>query len=363
MESSTLEKLVQLASEKSSEQRRALLHEVTDLFFETGAEPRTSAETEHFDAILSSVADEMSEEVRVELAGRFAGSPGAPRRLIRQLASDAPPVAAIVLRRSLALDDDDLITVAHEKGQQHLQAIAARPAVSARVTGVVAERASDETLAALISNEGAELSRQTMERAVDRAQAAPVLHAPLVNRQSLPADLMNEMYDFVETRLKEKILERNAALTDEELEHALASARRKPAAAPGLPPDYDAASREIQRVKLRKKLNAEYLASKLHAGERTQLLIGFGELAGLDYQSARAVLDNPSDEPLALVCKAAGLDSGFFITLAISRAGESGPDISNAAPLRTLYNNTPKDAAERVMRFWRLRSQTAPKAA
>ncbi len=362
MESSTLEKLVQLASEKSSEQRRALLHEVTDLFFETQAQPRNSAETGHFDAILSSVADEMTEEVRVELAERFCDSPHAPRQLIRQLASDEPSVAAMVLRRSLALDDDDLITVAHEKGQLHLQAIAERETVSTRVTDIVAERASDETLATLICNEGAALSRNTMERAVDRAQSAPALHAPLVERESLPADLMNEMYDFVESRLKNKILQRNAALTEEDIQSALASARRKPVA-PELPADYDAAHHEVQRVKLRKNLNAEYLARKLHAGERTQLLIGFGELAGLDYQSARAILDNPSDEPLALVCRAADLDSGFFVTLAISRAGDSGPDISNAAPLRALYDMTPKDAAERVMRFWRLRSQTANKAA
>lgn len=363
MEASTLEKLVRLASEKSSETRRELLHEVTDLFFESGVQPRQGAEAEHFDAILSSVTEEMTEEVRIEMAERFCDTPDAPRQLIRQLASDEPGIAAMVLRRSMALDDDDLITVAHSKGQSHLRAIAERTEVSTRVTDAVAARASDDTLAALIANDGAALSRRTMEKAVDRAQTAPALHAPLVNRQSLPADLMYEMYDFVETRLKEKILERNAALTDEQLDHALANARRKPAAAPGLPADYDAAHHEVQRVKLRKGLNAEYLASKLYAGEQTKLLVGFCDLAGLDFQSARAIFDNPSDEPLALVCKAAGLDRGFFVTLAISRAGDEGPNLSDAAPLRALYDKTPQEAAARVMRFWRLRSQASKKAA
>jgi len=355
---STLQSLTALAAEKSSEKRRELLREVTDLFFESRGESRSAREETDFDAILSSVSAELAEEVRRELAERFCDVPDAPKRLIRQLAADEASVAGHILRRSIALGDDDLVTIAHSRGQEHLRAIAQRDALSSTVSDAVAKRGDDETLAALASNERAALSRETMELMVDRAEDASVLHEPLVRRASLPPDLLNEMYAFVQDRLKQKILERNAELSEEELEAALASRRSRPQSVER-PPDYEDAVAFINKARLRKELSAGFLAAQLREGETTRFLVAFAEMADIDYAAARAVYDNPSDEPLALVCKAAGLDRSFFVTLAILRGGADGPDLSNAQRLAAVFDDTPRQAAERVMRFWRVRKQAS----
>src|ERR1700742_1391597 len=73
-----LQDLIDLAKEPSSEKRRVLLREVTDLFF---ANPdRRGGELTLFDDVLTALAAEMEEAVRVELAVRLAPTPSPPMR-------------------------------------------------------------------------------------------------------------------------------------------------------------------------------------------------------------------------------------------------------------------------------------------
>jgi uncharacterized protein (DUF2336 family) len=115
-----------------------------------------------------------------------------------------------------------------EGGQERLRAVSSRPSVSEALSSVIVERGDDETLGALLRNDGARLSRASSEAAVDRARANPALHEAVVNRASLPPDLLNEMYFVVEARLRQQILEQNAKLDPALLENAL-EARAGPA--------------------------------------------------------------------------------------------------------------------------------------
>ena len=134
----------------------------------------------------------------------------APIKLIRGLAGDvAIAVARPVLEGSTRLTDADLVAVAEQRGQAHLQAISRREAVSEAVSSVIVERGDDHTLQVLLGNDGATLSRAAHEAAVDRAGANPDLHEAVVNRRDLPVDLLNDMYFAVESKLRSRILERN----------------------------------------------------------------------------------------------------------------------------------------------------------
>src|SRR5271163_4807222 len=140
-----LQDLIDLAKEPSSEKRRALMREVTDLFF---ANPdHRGGELTLFDDVLTQLAGEMEEAVRVELAVRLAPTPSPPFKLVRTLAADAAiAVAQPILEQSPALSDEDLLAVANKQGQAHLKAISRRPIVSEAVTDAIVARADDETL-------------------------------------------------------------------------------------------------------------------------------------------------------------------------------------------------------------------------
>src|SRR5690606_26682882 len=171
MERTKLHDLLALAHETSSERRRELLRGITDLFFPTDGE-RAGQEMALFDDIMSQLASEFEEAVRVELADRMASAPQPPHGLLQDLARDqAIAVARPILTRSAALTDHDLLIVARTRGQEHLRAITERPTVSEAVSEAIVERGDDHTLNLLLRNEGAALSRESAERVVDRAHA------------------------------------------------------------------------------------------------------------------------------------------------------------------------------------------------
>src|SRR5258706_8283942 len=134
-----LRRVLQLAKTPSSEQRRELLREVTDLFL-ADTEAYSEIEREHFGAIMGRIAKDMEVAVREDLAHTLAALPTAPHALIQQLAHDEFSVAQEVIAQSPVLEDGDLLEIANSKGQEYLEAIAVRPTVSHVVSDALVTR-------------------------------------------------------------------------------------------------------------------------------------------------------------------------------------------------------------------------------
>ncbi len=355
--------LIALAKEPSSERRRELLRQVTDLFF-SGADSHPTGELSLFDDVLTQLSSEMEEVVRAELAERMADAVAPPRRLLRRLASDSFAVAEPVLVRSSALNDEDLLRVARTRDQDHLRAISRRRLVPEAVSEAIVERGDDATLGVLLRNDGAALSRAAHEAAVDRAAVNPELHEAVVDRQALPPDLLNEMYFVVEARLRNRILEKNAELDPAHLDAALAHGRKRMATRDGaLPPDYALAEAAISAMKASGAIGPSSLAAFLRNGETTKFLVALSELADVDFHTARRILDRRELDALAIICKAADFERSLFLTFAVLVLGRDDNAMGRAREYGQLYSELPRDAAARTIRFWRMRRQTGDVAA
>jgi uncharacterized protein (DUF2336 family) len=362
MSESKINDLMQLAREPSSARRRELLREVTDMFF--AAPLQQGGEMALFDDVLTQLSGEMEAAVRAELAQQMADAPRPPRRLIASLASDEIGVAEPVLTRSRALTEDDLLRVARSRDQGHLRAISRRETVSEAVSDAIVHHGDDDTLSVLLKNQRAELSRAAHEAAVDRAAANPALHQAVVDRQSLPMDLLNEMYFVVEAQLRERILEKNAAVDPAVLEAALAAGRKQVAARDGaLPPDYAEAEEVVREAKARGGIGPAMLTSFLRNGEKTKFLVALAEMAEIDFHTARRILERRELDALAIVCKAADFDRSLFLTFAVLVLGREADAMGRAREYGALYSDLPRDAACRTIRFWRMRRQTGDVAA
>jgi uncharacterized protein (DUF2336 family) len=359
MSNSKLHGLIELAREPSSERRRELLREVTDLFLAQQPDRLDPTQMQLFDDVMGRIANEMEEAVRAELSSRLASSPTAPRHVALGLASDCVAVAAPMLKGSAALSEADLIEVARTRGQEHLRAISQRAEVPEAVSEVIVEHADDTTLKVLLRNEGATLSRQASEAAVDRAHANPALHEAVVERRSLPADLLNELYFIVEARLRDKIMERNAELDPHELQAALEAGRNRLAARDGaVPADYAAAVTEIQAMVRAGELTPTALTAMLRQGHKTKFTIALAQLAEIDFPTARRILEGRHVDPLAIVCKAAGFDQPLFLTFVVLMLDREANGMGRAQEYAELYARLERDTALRAIRFWRLRRQT-----
>jgi uncharacterized protein (DUF2336 family) len=358
---SRLPDLIVLAQETSSEKRSALLRELTEHFF--GSAERSAAEDALYDTVLTDLTAEMDTAVRAELSARFALSPDAPRGLIRRLANDEVAVAEAVLRASTVLTDDDLLGVVRSRGQAHLRAVSERVTVSEAVSDVIVERGDDETLGTLLRNDGARLSRAATETAVERAKVNPDLHEAAVQRKGLPADLLNDMYFVVEGRLRQQILEQNAAMDPVLLESALAAGRARVATGDGaLPADYSECLAYVEELKAANQLNPTMLARFLRSGSRTSFLIALAQLADVDFHTAGQIVEKKELDALAVICKAADLDRSLFLTFAVVIMGGEDNAMGKAHSYAKLYAELQRDAALRTLRFWRMRRGTAAAA-
>ncbi|OYX35837.1 MAG: hypothetical protein B7Y99_02895 [Caulobacterales bacterium 32-69-10] len=361
--SSKLDDLIALAREPSSARRRELLREVTDLFFSHSG-PHGPQEMALFDGVLSTLAAEMEEAVRAELSGRVAQAEPPLPALARRLAwDDSFVVAAPILAHSPALSEADLLEVARSRGQEHLRAISGRTDLSEAVSDTVVKRADDVTLGVLLSNPEAPLSRQAAETVVDRAAANPALHQAVIDRQTLPIDLLNEMYFVVEARLRERIMTRNAALDPAALDAALAVGRLTVAARDGaLPSDYLQAVAHVRKLRASGQMTPPTLAALLRQGERTRFVVALSELSDIDFNTTRRIVDRQEIDALAIICRAADFERALFLTFAVLIL-DSDRGMSVAEAYGKRYAELPRDAAQRTIRFWRMRRQTGDVAA
>lgn len=359
---SRLHDLIALADEPSSAKRRELLRGVTDMFF-TG-ESHDQVQMGLFDDVLSQLAGEMEEAVKVELAERMSHAAAPPRGLTRALALDNIAVAQPILQGSSTLSEEDLLEVARTRSQDHLRAISQRASVPSAVSDAIVQRGDDDTLGVLLRNEGAVLSREAHEAVVDRAAANPALHEAVIDRHSLPVDLLNEMYFMVEAKLRDRIMERNAGVDPATLEAALNAGRKRVAEQDGaLPPDHAQAEQEFQALKAKGGVSPQALAGMLRSRKTTLFLVALADMADIDFHTARKILERRELDALAVVCKAADFDRALFLTFALLILEPSDEVMGKARSYGELYVALPRDSALRTIRFWRLRRQSGQVAA
>ncbi len=352
---SSLLSLIELAKEPSSEKRRELLRQVTSIFM-THPDEIDDREMELYDSVMSQLSADMEVMVRAEIADTIAGAKAAPLGLLRRLASDEIDVAEPILTRSKALSESDLMHIVQTKGQEHMRAVSKREEVPESVSGVIVKRGDDTTLHALLSNDGARLSRASNEEVVQRAQSNPALHEVVVNRADMPADLMNDMYFVVEARLRERIIAENAKLDPSVVEQAIAKSRDKVAVAYGsFPEDYEQISKDVETLRLNEKLTPQLLAKYMRDPNPTYFLCALSQMADIDFLTARHLVEKKEIDALAIACKAAGLDKALFLTYAMIMLSDQQNAMGRAAEYGKLYADLPLDTAQRTIRFWRMR--------
>jgi uncharacterized protein (DUF2336 family) len=183
---SLVREIEQVAQAGETGQRGRMLQRLSMLFTESAAGLQDE-QVAVFDAVMLPLTRAADTVARVALSDELADLHNAPRAVVRDLAFDEDiAVARPVLQRSLRLDEADLVTVAHARGQDHLRAVARRLTLSERVTDVLVARGDSETVQAVAGNAGARLSGFGSAALGERARVDAVLRAMLQSR-SRPA--------------------------------------------------------------------------------------------------------------------------------------------------------------------------------
>jgi uncharacterized protein (DUF2336 family) len=348
--------LLDLAGERSSEKRRELLIQLTDVFM-TAPTQRSEREAALFDDIYTVVAADLEKHVRVQLAHKIAASNAPLRRTARSLALDEIEVAQPIVKHSRALLDDDLLEIVRTRGGNHQNAVAQRDNLTARVSAALVDTGSDHVLSSLLENRTASINRSTFEKVAARASANPELHAPFVKNGNVPLDLLNAIYLGVADNLRRQILQRFQGVSVEELNAALEASRDHVAAAYGaLPSDFVEASEYVANLTRNGELKAPVLADLLRSGRRTAFLIVFARLVDVDIGLVQRLVESRDIDGIALLCRSAAFPRGLFVTLCLM-VGDDQYGMAHASVYGDLYEQATVASAQRAVRFWRLRSK------
>ena len=344
-----------LGREATSEGRRELLRKVTEVL---AAPARSAAEMDEIDRLLEAVAADYSQHVRAEIARLVAGRGQDFARAAASFAMDDIAVAGPVLRQAAGLSDATLLKVINEKSQDHLMAVTQRPEISSRISQALVERGDDRVVSSLLKNEGAAIAQATYEAIALRAQNSPVLQAPLIRRKDAPLELLNTLYIKVEAKLRREILKKFENVPAADLENAFRRSRQHVSesfrAALG---DFEASRRRVEQMEKQGALEPAALVPLLREGPaaRTAFKIAFARLADVNIDLVERVIETRDVDAMALLCRGADFPRALFVTLALG-LDTDGRAMGNAADLGRLYESVPVQAAQRALRFWKVRA-------
>ena len=345
--------LSDLANETSSEGRRELLRKVTEAM-DNSANP---GELQQFDKLLATVATDYSVDVRAQIS-RLVASGGSFNQSAQHFALDDIEVARHVLENSSVLTEATLLKVIDQKSPDHLMAVTKRQAISPVISHALVEKGSDEVVTSLLQNRRAEIAPMTFDAVARRAENAPVLHGPLIHRADVPVDLLNVLYMKVESDLRKEIIAKFETVPPEELEKAFQRSRDRMAdALGGTPQDFAASNQRIDGLSAKGGLRPPALVTLLREGKqsRTAFKIAFARLCDVEFDLIDRVVETFDLDTVALLCRGAGFDRALFVSLAV---GLDHPErgLAGAEQFGQLYESVPVQAAQRAIRFWKVRA-------
>ncbi len=158
--------------------------------------------------VLQGLANDRLSEIRKILSQEIKQLDCIPHDTASRLARDVDAsVAAPMLEFSPLLEDDELIEIISESLQDEaLTAIAKRQNLGETVAHAVAETESGEAVQALLENRTANLSDNTLTFISEKAVDHENWHGPLVNRDHLPEEAVQNVAKYVTTSLVNQMI-------------------------------------------------------------------------------------------------------------------------------------------------------------
>lgn len=313
------------------------------------------------DLLVEMLRDATTEE-RIKVARRLATLNEIPTSLLRLLLRDVIEVARPLIEDGLALGDADLVDCARRGGMEHRRALAGRRPLGEMPCEAIIEPGEPQVIEALLRNDGARLSNDTLEAIVAYTRENRRLTALLLRRPELRPRHAYVLFWWSDEECRRQILQRLAVSRDV-LQDAVSDVFVQ-AAAEGW---QDPLSRKaLQFIERRQRNRAalersafgslEEAVAASQTGMTRDLAEELSYLAGIKPMTGAKIFSDPGGEPLAVYCKAAGLPRAAVRALwrGLRRAEMDSSGQVTPALERVLraYDMIAVDRAQTVLRYW-----------
>lgn len=263
--------------------------------------------------ILIRLAGDQAVRVRRALAEELKGAKDVPAEVVERLARDGNAAVSVpVLRHSPLLADGFLIElIASGPVTEALEAIASRETLGADVADAVVATGETGVIAALLSNRGAHIREETLDRLVEGAADVEAWHAPLVARPALSQAAAKTLSRYVAEDLLERLLDREDL--DPATIEAIGNGVRRRLGADGEDAaetgDRETAEERVSRLHRSGALSEDEIRSAMMRGERSFVIEAIAVLGGLKRAVVQKAFTLASAKGVAAVSWRAGLSA------------------------------------------------------
>ena len=269
---------------------------------------------------LTAALDDPSTLVRRALAEALASAAEAPRHIVLALAGDQSEVASVVLERSPALADAELVDCAAVGDLAAQTALARRPRLSAGVAAALAEIGQREAVLVLAGNLEAELPPSALWRIFERFGDDAETREALLSRPGLPPALRNELAAATARALADFAV-RCDWLSPERAERIARDARERATVAIARASDDEQLGELVRRMRAGGTLTVAVLMRALLCGDRGLFVQALAEISGLPARRVAAFAANPAGHGFAALYERARLPLAFLPAFRAALAG------------------------------------------
>jgi uncharacterized protein (DUF2336 family) len=239
----------------SPERRNRILRCVTDLFA-SDADRLNPSQIRLFDDVLLRLVEHAEPRDLGQLSATLADRTCAPEQTVRRLAAhESADVATPILLKSKVLSETDLLELARQGSQQHVLAMAARPALSEAVTDAILEHAGREISRALARNAGARFSDQGLAKIVASAERDDAIAESLCLRADLPPAILHHLLAKATPAIRTGLLKSAPPQIQQKIQAAINLIGAQSGAAKSEPIDYAGAIPMVDGLNRTGKLN------------------------------------------------------------------------------------------------------------
>lgn len=276
-----------------------------------GAGDLTEKEREMAQDIFRLMIKDAEVRVREALALNLKENPNVPHDVAVSMAKDVDSVSLPVLQFSDVLSDDDLVEIVRSQGAAKQVAIAQRARVSQTVSSALVETDNAEVVTSLVSNQGAEISNDDLEKVVEEFSDVEAVKDAMVFRPKLPVTVAERLLTIVSEKMKEELAKRHEIADDLATDLILQSRER---AVIGLSSEGDETDLEklIHQLHTNDRLTPSIILRALCMGDIDFFEAAIATLINVSLVNARKVIHDSGPLGLKAVFQKAGLPESYF---------------------------------------------------
>ncbi len=296
-----------LAADNDDEVRCELARKIARMLPDLDADSQ-AALMERTIEVIEMLAQDQLPKVRAIVSEELKSTTKAPKKVIRKLAEDdVLEVCSPVLEYSPLLSDEDLREIiAFTKVKGALTAIARRQNISESVADAIATSLDVPAVAALLTNDSAQVREETLDAIIDNAAEVTDWHEPLAHRPNLSVRVIRRIASFVASSLIQLMIEENdlgagdgAALLGrvrDRIEDEKVDAEEEASIA-GV----------VRDLHERGALDDKFIVDTIDKGQRDVAIHALSQLSGVTVDDIREMLRLKNAKRLIALCWRAGL--------------------------------------------------------